>query len=231
MNFRVVPILVWLLCWIAVTATYLLAVSGGFVDTCIPHLTGCTSISRAGRNGLAFYVFKLLMMPAAVFIMVYWVLSFEWLKAIDPVHIRSARVTLVLGLLGAVFLILYVTFLGAEGALYDFYRLMRRYGTIVFFLGTFGAQLLLAIRCLQIFGREPVVYAKLVLCAIVIIELVVVLIVKQFSDDHDWLENSAEWRAASIVTFIPVLTWILWRRSDFRQRFEAKREVTKTASE
>ena len=53
---------------------------------------------------------------------------------------RRARTIFLLGAVGAVFLVFYVTALGTEG---EWYRWMRRYGVTFYFAGTALAQLLL----------------------------------------------------------------------------------------
>jgi hypothetical protein len=130
---------------IAVLAAYLLNIFAGdelearFI--CNPYWDGCVSISRAARSGPGLYLFRLVMIPVAVLLLVCWNDVRNWLLGMDACSIRRSRIIFALGALGAVFLVSYVTALGSEG---EWYRWMRRYGVTVYFGGTALAQLLLA---------------------------------------------------------------------------------------
>ena len=209
MDLRHVAIVVWLLSWLGVVAAYVVSATGDHVPTCIPHVTGCTSVSAAGRYGGGFFIFKATMLPAAGFWLVYWVLCGHWLRCLgETVRWRSAVVTT--GVVGALFLVLYTTFLGSEG---DVYRSMRRYGTVVFFGCSFLAQLLLAYRAQIVLGDTRLMRLKVLLCLAALVEGLVLGVATNFFEDDDWLENLTEWHAASAVTFYPFLTWLLWRNT------------------
>lgn len=218
LDLRFTPIAVWVLFWVSATAGYMISVEAGYVPACFPHLEGCTTISQSGREGLSFFIFKAVMIPAAVFTMIYWILTHHWLRAMDRVT-KATGVMTTLGLLGGIFLIVYLTFLGSDG---DVYRMMRRYGTIIFFVFTYIAECMLATKCWDMFRRNWVVVVKVVLCATVSLELVVHGVAKWFLEDTRWLEDSTEWRAASVLTVYPVLTWMLWRRTGFQIRYGAR---------
>ena len=215
---RLSAILVWFLYWSSATVGYILSASAGYVPDCFPHVQGCTSISAAGRYGLSFFVYKAVMIPAASISMVFWILTHQWLRCLEE-RSKSAWMISGLGLLGAVAIIVYLTFLGSEG---EVYRAMRRYGTIFFFLATFIAECLLTYRCWRIFGRNWIVNAKVVLCGLVCLELLVHGISRVFLEDTRWLDDSTEWRAASILTIYPVMTWLLWRKTEFELLFRSR---------
>ena len=214
-DLRLAPVLVWVLFWACATAGYLISVEAGFVPECFPHVEGCTTISQSGREGLSFFIFKAVMIPAAVFTMIYWILNHHWLRSMGE-STKSIWLTTSFGLVGAIFLIVYLTFLGSDG---DVYRMMRRYGTIVFFVFTFIAECMLTSKCWHLFRRNWIVIVKLILCSAVALELVVHGIAKWFLEETRWLENSTEWRSASVLTIYPVLTWLLWRRTGFEIRY------------
>ena len=179
---------------------------------CIPFIEGCTSISRTGRYGTSYFIFKALMMPAAVVIMLYWIMTYAWLKALDCPHPKSLKTLLTLGVVAGLFLILYTTFLGSEG---EIYRLMRRFGTTTFFLFSYLGHLLLAFLCFRVFGFNRITRWKITLCAAVSIQLLIFVLAKNFVDQHDWIENAIEWQSAYLLTLLPVLTWLLWNRTGF----------------
>lgn len=214
------PLAVWFLCWIAGFVTYFISLYEGFVPECIPFVDGCTSISRTGRYGYSYFIFKALMMPAAMVIVLYWTLTFSWLKAQGERSSVSLILILFFGVTAGLFLILYTTFLGSEG---DVYRLMRRFGTIIFFLFSYIGHCLLAFRCYKLFGINRWVGWKLGLCLLVTVQLIIFAFSKQIVVDHDSLENIIEWQSAYILTFLPFLTWLLWNKTGFRIEIKTNR--------
>lgn len=109
-----------------------IATAQGLIPACLPFVDGCTSISRAGRHGLANHVFRALMMPAAVVqVMAWWVVA-QWLRRMAPpaLPLRGLAWILPLGLVAGVALIVYTAFLGVDGPAY---RFLRRYGTVAYF--------------------------------------------------------------------------------------------------
>jgi hypothetical protein len=129
---------------VAAHAAYVLNVYAGtdlaaeFI--CIPYLDGCVSISRAARSGPGLLLFKIVMLCASLLLVLSWKYVRDWLFALRACNERRARVLSVLGTIGALFLVFYVTALGNED---EWYRWQRRYGVVFYFGGTALAQLLL----------------------------------------------------------------------------------------
>ena len=122
---------------------YLIAVEHGYLPGCIPYLDGCTSISGTGRYPPASFLFRAVELTAAALLIIVWYFAVEWLRALKPQLSRSTVVTiLVSGTIGALALIVYVTFLGTTEPIYEF---MRRFGIYFYFLGTVLAQLFVAL--------------------------------------------------------------------------------------
>lgn len=126
------PLLIALLFLVAAHAAYLLSIQAGHVPACVPYLEGCVSISRAARHGDGNHLFRLLVIPCAVLHALVWWLARHWL--------RGGRLMLVLGVMSAIALAVYATFLGTEG---EAYRFLRRYGVVVYFGFGYLAQLAL----------------------------------------------------------------------------------------
>lgn len=126
------PLLIALLFLLAAHAAYLLSIQAGHVPACVPYLEGCVSISRAARHGLGNHLFRLLVIPCAVLHALVWLLAHRWL--------RGGRWMVVLGVVSAIALAVYATFLGTEG---EAYRFLRRYGVVVYFGFGYLAQLAL----------------------------------------------------------------------------------------
>lgn len=220
LDLRYVPVLMWFMYWASATAGYLISVSEGIVPHCFPHIQGCTTISQSGREGLSFFIFKAVMIPAASLTAIYWVLTHHWLRSLER-DTRSTVAITSLGLIGAIFLVVYLTFLGSEG---EVYRALRRYGTIIFFVFTFIAECMLTYQCRRRLKLNWIVVVKIVLCSLVLLELLVHGVAKFLMEETRWLENSTEWRSASVLTFYPVLTWLLWRQTGFE--IEYRRRVS-----
>jgi hypothetical protein len=129
---------------VAAHAAYLLNVYAGadlateFI--CIPYFDGCVSISRAARSGPGLMLFKVLMLWASLLLVLSWKYVRDWLLDLRACGDRRAWVLSILGTIGALFLVFYVTALGNED---EWYRWQRRYGVIFYFGGTALAQLLL----------------------------------------------------------------------------------------
>ena len=139
-------VLVALLCWLLPTAavliTYTVSSSLGQVPACVPFFEGCTSISGAARRDPSIHIFRAMVLPTATVIAIYWLLVRAWLGHLGD-HGRGRSWITALGIIGAVFLVLYVVFLGTDGRVYEF---LRRYGITVYFAFTALAQLMLTAR-------------------------------------------------------------------------------------
>ena len=120
-----VALATWLLPVLTVHASYLLSATAGLIPLCVPYIDGCTSISASGRYGGAYFLFKVGMLPAAVFVGVFWWLCRHWLLALGDRDGSALRAIVLVGILAALFLALYTVFLGSRG---EFYSFMRRFG-------------------------------------------------------------------------------------------------------
>ena len=107
---------------------------------CQPFWDGCVSISRAARSGPGLHIFRAIMLPCAVLLLFSWIYIRDWLTGLAVCSHSRARAPFILGVIGAVFLVFYVTWLGTDG---EWYRWLRRYGVIFYFAGTALAQLFL----------------------------------------------------------------------------------------
>lgn len=203
---------------VVVHAAWLISIHQGYIESCNPYLSGCTSISRAARHGSANLLFQGFMLPYSVLLAAYWVAAARWLDLNEP-RTRSAAWIPPLALTAAVFLGLYTTFLGSEG---HFYQLMRRYGVTVYFAFGFLAQLLFAGRLLSLarggLSSVPrwVARAKITLCSVVLTLGLLNVAGAAMLDDNDALENAIEWHASLLTTVFYLLTWTIWRRDRFQ---------------
>jgi hypothetical protein len=212
-------LLAGLLPLLGTTIAYPLSIHLGLVEACNPFIDGCISISRAARHGLPNYLFRALLLPAAALQALTWLLCSLWLRSAQPSGTRPAlgvRMLPWVGLLAAMFLVLYGTFLGTEG---DAYRWMRRYGIVVYFGGTTLA-MLFATGALRAGRRRDhaLVRAMLALCvALPLLGLANSLLPLAFPGPaaRDALQNTTEWWGGLVFTlYFFALAW-LWRVARF----------------
>lgn len=219
MLIRWLPLFIALVPLVGVHTAYLIAVDYGYLQPCIPYIDGCTSISATGRYPPASFLFKAVEMAMAVALPVFWYFSVKWLKALQPGwHSHAVWSIFVSGAVGAVALIVYVTFLGTQEPFYEF---MRRFGIYFYFLGTALAQLFLAISLRGIckslgdraLGRLAVV--MLVLClmpfALGFLNLAQKAVLPY--ETADPLENSIEWFASLMMQAYFFAVYLAWRRT------------------
>lgn len=216
---RAVPIALacWLLPSLAVLVTYILSSTLDQVPDCIPFFEGCTSISGAARQDPSIHIFRAMMLPTATLVAAYWLLVRAWLGHLGQTG-RSPRVIVGLGLVGALFLVLYVVFLGTEGATYEF---MRRYGVTVYFSFTALAQLLLASRLGQLppaprdeVGRDLIRVKTGFGIGMLLLGLVNIPAKNFFP--HLPVDNIVAWNFALLMHGYFGLTAIAWRRAGLR---------------
>lgn len=198
---------------IVVHAVFLISVGNGHLGACNPYWDGCTSISRVARQPETVYLFRATMLPYAALLMLFWGLSYGWCRAIVPALVRRRNAMLGFGLVGAAFLVLYVTFLGESG---EMARWMRRYGINVFFAFTVLAQMLLAS---QVF-RHPHLpralwHAWWIVCALLIGVGVASLPLQYLVEDRSALLNALEWQYALLMILAYPLTAWCWRRTGY----------------
>lgn len=169
---------------LAVHVAYLISAQAGLVPWCFVYGEGCTSISRAARHGLANLWFKLTMLPYC------WLLIAYWWRAAQLSAARRLRWVWRLGLVGALFLAIYVGALGVEGELYQW---MRRYGITVYFSFTVLALMLLA----SVFARKARLLTAL--CAVMLLLGLASLPLQHMAGDHDAAVNALEWTYALLM--------------------------------
>jgi hypothetical protein len=194
---------------LAVHVAWWLSVRDGYVPFCIPYLEGCTSISRAARHGLGNHVFRAIMLPTAMLQILLWLGARQWLLARHP-DARAGSSLPWLGLVAGAFLVLYGTFLGTEG---DIYRLLRRYGVVMYFAATFVAQLVLQ-RALRSMPTHPSGRGMLAVCiGMLALGLVSTLVTAAVVDPaaKDRWENVLEWNLGALLTLWFLLLAWRWR--------------------
>jgi len=214
-------LLVGVLPIVTVNLCLLISIEAQTIPSCIPYLEGCTSVSAAGRNPPSIYLFRLVMLPTAAALVLFWVINHRWLNLMRAEPDTRGTVILWLGVIGAVFLGVYVTFLGTEG---DFQRLMRRYGIYVFFAFTALSQLLTARDMLA--SAEKNGDGRIRLHALIILWLcagmlamgLTLVVLKAVLADPDPAENVIEWNFAILMQAFFLIAWRSWKHTGLKAR-------------
>lgn len=216
------PLVAGLLPLVATVLATAISMHAGVVPACNPFWDGCTSISRAAREGLANPLFRLLVLPAATLQALVWLLVARWLRAGGTGSAWIAP----LGVGAGIALALYASFLGTDGTVY---RWLRQYGTVAYF-GFTCLNLLLAGRALQrraLARRSPLPRGPeraLVALAGALVTLGVfnaIVAAALGPPLKGRVENVTEWWGALIFVLGFVALALLWRREAVAASLEA----------
>jgi len=202
---RVLPLIVGIVPVIGVAAAYLLNVRAGVLPNCMPLLDGCTSISATGRYMPGSMPFRAVLLPQAAFLVILWWIAIGWLKQVAPAS-RVRHLVFFSGVVGAVALVIYVTFLGTKQPFYEF---MRHFGIYFYFFGTAIAQIVLTVAMPHSRLRIPMLW-------VIGTPFVLGLLnwaQKLWLSDSDIFENSIEWISALLMQVWFVLLFFAWRKS------------------
>ena len=214
---RWLPFMAGILPLIAMFGAFALGSAYGVLPDCNPLLDGCCSISATGRKPPGSFLFRAIMLPQGILLGFVWYLSVLWLDQLRPAPGRVMRSTiLAAGLVNALALIIYVTFLGTSEPVYEF---MRRSGIYFGFLGMAVAQILIAGALLRTELRS-LAKAMLSIGAVIFILGILNLILKSVLDDPDPAENRIEWIASIIMQAWFFVLFVAWHRTaaDFSVR-------------
>jgi len=204
---------------LAVHLAYWISIQEGFSPVCFPYIDGCTTISAAARNGNALFLFRGVLIPCCIIMVLYWratQLWFQRLTADGSAH----RTVFLVGAAGALFLIIYADYLGSRG---ETYRWMRRYGIFMFFGLTPLAQLL-QIRTLTKIARKDSRIARFnKLITLKGMFCFIMLGCGVASVGADWLGmktyeigSALEWVFAWFIFTYFLITAYIWLRLDLR---------------
>ncbi len=227
MLLRVLPLITGLLPIVAIPLSLLTAIDAGSIPACIPYIEGCVSISATGRYPPASFLFKTVMLVESVVMIAYWLFNVAWLRSLEKLQSlpgNSGTAIGVLGTGGALFLMLYVTFLGTQESFYEF---MRRFGIYFYFALTIIAQILLAVKskqlgnALRISTVTRIAKFQLTLATVPFALGILNLTLKATLENPDPAENVIEWIFALLMQTYFVLSYFSWSDSGFAARFVA----------
>lgn len=227
MQPRTLAIIITVLPLIASNAVYLLSAYEGFVPWCFPYIDGCTTISQAARSGNSIFIYRATMIAYGVLLIWFWLYVQHWLDRLYGHSTKVSRIILWLGIVGALFLIVYIDFLGTSG---EVNRFMRRYGIMIFFTFTPLAQLLL-LRQHYIFLSSPerlimgahknpaaikpcVLHYQLVILLLMLIVAIVSTALDATQNKTYVSENIVEWNFSLLLNVYFIGMIFLWK--DYR---------------
>ena len=196
-----IAILTALVPLLTVNVCYVISASQDLVPACVPYFEGCTSISSAGRYGISYYLFKVGMVAGAIMLVLFWRQMSDHICAATG---RGAPVAAAIGMGGAAFLVLYTAFLGSEG---DFYFLMRRFGTLLYFGLTMVAQLM-ALRRLETFAPLWLTRTMKWICFSMLFFGFFSIPVMNYMDNKDTFQDVIEWDFSLLMQVYFLLTAI-----------------------
>jgi len=209
MPVRILPVIAALAPLVGINLAYWISVNADVIPSCIPYFDGCTSISATGRYLPGSLLFRAVMLPQAVILLMTWYLSALWIRSLAATS-KAPRAVLVAGFVGALALIIYVTFLGTRAPIYEF---MRRFGIYFYFIGTVVAQLAVSFALLRRLPRHA--HLMLVICAVPFVLGILNLVLKSVLADADMAENQIEWIAALAMQAWFFVLYFAWRETGF----------------
>jgi hypothetical protein len=203
-RFQALAWLTALLPLVAAHAAYLISASQGLVPWCVPHLEGCTSISRAARVGpTSLAVYKSLLLPYSVLLPLFWWQAGRWLREVAPARRRTQRALLPIGLVAGLATATYTAAIGTDGEMQQW---IRRYAINVGFGLSVLAELLLA----AALAREPRVppalrRALVGLCAAMLALGIASIPLQFLAASRDAAVNAIEWTVGVLMlVFYPL---------------------------
>ena len=119
---------------------------------------------------------------------------------------RSGSVILVSGVVGAIALVLYVSYLASKD---PFYEIMRSYGVYLYFGGTALAQLVLSLSLDRSALQRLMVWVTVTPWLLGLVNFAQKAILGSLNSN----ENRIEWIASLLMQAWFVLLWIAWRRT------------------
>ena len=192
---KIIPQFVFFIPVLTVIISYFISSFGGFVDWCMPLIDGCTSISKVGRYGISFYLYKIFIIPSVILMIIFW---YQVNK-----YIYKSNLLLFLSITSCIFLIIYLFALGFDGKIY---RFMREIGIFLYFILTPMCQTLLAFSI-----SNNKIRSKFFLYALLFMYLVcmgVYLFILPL--DNSNYENVIEWNFAFLIfLFFPLFSGLL----------------------
>ena len=222
MQPRTLVLIITILPLLSTNGVYLLSAYQGFIPWCLPYIDGCTTISQAARSGNSIFIYRATMITYGVLLIGFWIYAQQWLNLLYGHTTKIARIILWLGIVGAIFLIIYIDFLGTTG---EGNRFMRRCGIMIFFTFTPLAQLLMLEQHYNILPSLPdgtikpavLKYQLFVLLLMLIIAIISTTLEATQNKTYE-SENIVEWNFSLLLNMYFLGMIFIWK--DYRYYLE-----------
>ena len=192
---KIIPQFIFLIPVLTVIISYFISSFGGFVDWCMPSIDGCTSISKVGRYGISFYLYKIFIIPSVILMIIFW---YQVNK-----YIYKSNLLLFLSTTSCIFLIIYLLALGFDGKIY---RFMREIGIFIYFILTPICQTLLSFSISNNKIRSKFFLYTLLSMYLVCVGIYLLILPL----DNSNYENVIEWNFALLIfLFFPLFSCLL----------------------
>jgi len=224
MQLKTLPLVTALIPIVALHLCYLLAAHLGHISWCFPYFPDCVSISATVRHSPERALFRAALIPTAVLMVIYWRLNAVWLDELGAQRTLAGRAMPWLGAVGVLGLFLYSSLLGEAG---DPYRVARRVGMIMLYLGTYLAQLALTVQLGPAVraGVSAAAYGSIrAICGAVAVLAALALLSWAFYDDYRRYEDAFEWGLTLLLLGHTLAVYFAWRDSGFQARFSIREE-------
>lgn len=219
MLLRLLPLIAGVVPLAAVFGAFWIGVANEVLPSCTPIIDGCVSISATGRKPPGSFLFRAVMMPQSMLLLIVWFFSILWLRSLEPGLGRwTSRAILVSGVIGSLAMIVYVTFLGTKEPVYEF---MRRVGIYFAFIGVGVAQIVIAFalhrisRSSQFDRLAKTASVMLGLCAMPLALGILNFILKSILDDAGNAEKRIEWVVFVVMQCYFFVLYDAWRFTGF----------------
>lgn len=212
-RMRALPYWAALVPLVTVNVCYLVAIGLDHLPTCIPYLTGCTSVSSTGRVAPESLIFRAGMLPTALILALFWHRCATFLQLGGQSGLRLVTLQ-VLGVIAALSLVVYAVTLGFED---NVYRQLRRAGIIGFALSTFAAEVSLIVfyRPMRIATTKILWRWLIVLCVALPLLSVASEVAKWAGAPRHGANNTVAWNAFVVASAYCVVVARIWRQHGF----------------
>jgi magnesium-transporting ATPase (P-type) len=169
------------------------------------------------------------MIAYGVLLIWFWIYVRQWLDQLYGHTTNIARIILWLGVVGAIFFIVYIYFLGTTG---EVNRFMRRYGILIYFVCTPLAQILLFRQHYNIFPsmQKGTVRSRVLQYQLIVIVLMLAIGIVSGALDVTHTktyesENIVEWNLALLMQLYFLGIFFIWK--EYKYYFKNNSDSTR----
>jgi hypothetical protein len=209
------PPLIFIVSFLGVAVSLWLSRTFGLVEDCSVFLDGCISISAAGRQEPAVFVFRATIIPVGVLLMLVWWLNVRWLALLGARN-RLMRVTIhLLGTASPLLLICYIALIGSAG---DIDHAIRQTVITTYFPATLVAKIIVA---LMLLSRNPpalprwLPWSMLIIAATVLGFAIASVVFGALMEDPSIAHNLMQWNGTFAFAAWYLLLGHAWKLSGF----------------